>query len=39
MSNVFLLTVRGRADGPRGLFKNWDRDGDGQITTNEVILE
>ena len=26
----------GRADGPRGLYENWDFDQDGNITINEV---
>lgn len=27
----------GKADGPRGLYKNWDFDQDGKITVDEVI--
>lgn len=33
----FTCLVRGKADGPRGLYKNWDLDLNGKITIEEVI--
>ena len=32
------ISVQGKADGPRGLYKNWDFDLDGKITIEEVRL-
>lgn len=33
---IELYTVYGKADGPRGLYQNWDLNQDGKITVNEV---
>lgn len=31
--------VYGKADGPRGLYENWDFDQDGKITVDEVRIK
>jgi len=33
------LTVYGKADGPRGMYENWDFNQDGKITVNEVRIK
>ena len=34
-----LLLVYGKADGPRGMYENWDFNQDGKITVNEVRIK
>ena len=31
-----MVLVSGKANGPKGLYKNWDFDSDGKITVDEV---
>ena len=37
-SNDCVIPVQGKADGPRGLYENWDFDLNGIITIEEVRI-
>ena len=37
-NQIDCIAVHGKADGPRGLYKNWDSDLDGKITVEEVRI-
>jgi len=37
-NQIDCIAVHGKADDPRGLYKNWDSDLDGKITVEEVRI-